>query len=341
MHVCVIGDDLTLLEEFRKTGARVAITPVGRPYTEWGQVRKVLKYIRQHDIDVINSFDLKTLLIAVAAKLRYGRRIKLVHHLISLWDGLRDHHKTLLWRAMRFADVVICNGYAVKDGLIGSRTLRPRVVVVPNGVDCDYFRPRPDLRRIERARLGLEPEHFVLGTVANVRPVKNYPFLLHTMRRVAEHDPRVRLVCVGGGPQLEEMRGLAHQLGLGDKVVFSGQVSDIRPWVATFDAFALCSFKEGCPNALMQAMAMGVASMSSNVGEVPHLTDGGTCGMLFEPTDGDTFFAAITRLVVDDVYRARLALTGRQRMEKHYSNTKMVESYLALFDSAASELQGR
>ncbi|MGH7949843.1 MAG: glycosyltransferase, partial [Candidatus Binataceae bacterium] len=179
VHICVIGDDLTLTDELRKTSAKVAIIPVQRPYTEWGQVRKVVAYIREHDIHIINSFDLKTLLVALAAKLRYGRRIKLVHHLISLWDDLRDHHKQFLWRALRYADLVVCNGYAVREQLIGSRRLKPRVVVVANGVDCEYFRPMPDVRLTERTRLGFAREHFVLGTVANVRPVKNYPLLLH------------------------------------------------------------------------------------------------------------------------------------------------------------------
>lgn len=341
VHICVIGDDLTLLDELRKTRAKVAIIPVRRPYTEWRQVRKILAYIRAHDIHIINSFDLKTLLVALVAKLRYGRRLKLVHHLISLWDDVREHHKKFLWRALRYADMIVCNGYAVREGLIGSRRLKAPVVVVPNGVDCDHFRPLPEVRRTERARLGFTPEHFVLGTVANIRPVKNYPLLLHTTRRVAENYPHVRLVCVGGGPQLEEMRELTHQLGLRDKVVFSGQVTDIRPWVATFDAFALCSFKEGCPNALMQAMAMNIASMSSNVGEVPHLTDRGTCALLFEPTDGETFFAAARRLVGDPEYRTRLAASGRRRMEEHYANEKMIDAYVALFDSAAQELQLR
>jgi len=341
VHVCVIGDDLTLLEQFRKTRASVVIIPIRRPYTEWGQVRKVLAYIRQHDITVVNSFDLKTLLVALAAKLRFWRRTRLVHHLVSLLDGLRDYHKRFLWSALRYTDLVICNGYAVKEYLIGSRTLRPPVVVVPNGVDCEYFRPSPEARLAERARQGFTLDHFVLGTVANVRSVKNYPLLLHTMRRLAGIYPHIRLVCVGGGPQLAEMQGLAQQLGLRDRVVFTGQVTDVRPWVATFDAFALCSFQEGCPNALMQAMAMGVASMSSNVGEVPHLTDGGKCGLLFEPTNGETFFAAISRLVDDEAYRAQLAAAGRERMEKHYSNAKMIDSYVTLFDTASAELQRR
>jgi glycosyltransferase involved in cell wall biosynthesis len=341
VHVCVIGDDLTLLTQLRKSGAKVVIIPIRRPYAEWGQVRKVIAYIREHDIAIINSFDLKTLLVALAAKLRFRKRAQLVHHLVSLWDGLRDYHKRFLWRALHYTDLVICNGYAVKEHLIGSRTLRPRVVVVPNGVDCYFFRPSLEVRLAERARQGYAPDHFVLGTVANVRSVKNYPLLLHTMQRLAATYPHVRLVCVGGGPQLAEMQGLALQLGLRDRVVFTGQVIDVRPWVATFDAFALCSFQEGCPNALMQAMAMGVASMSSNVGEVPHLTDRGKCGLLFEPTDVATFYAALSRLIDDEAYRAHLASAGRKRMEEHYSNAKMIDSYVTLFEAASAELQGR
>jgi glycosyltransferase involved in cell wall biosynthesis len=338
VHLCVIGDDLTLLEEFRKTPARVAIIPVRRPWVEWGKLRRVLAYIRTHDVAIINSFDLKTLLVAVAAKLRFGRRIKLVHHLISLWDGLRDHHKQMVWRSLRYADVVVCNGYAVRDTLIGSKRLKPRVVVVPNGVDAEHFRPMPDVRAAERRRLGFTNEHFVFGTVANVRPVKNYPLLLNTIRRVAERHPNVRLVCVGGGPQLEEMTALAGQLGLADKVVWTGQTTDIRPSVSTFDAFALTSFKEGCPNALMQAMAMGVPSMSSAVGEVPHLTESGQCGLLFDPHNEETCLVAALKLVEDASLRAKLGAAGRQRMLDHYSPTTMIDNYVTLFEDTAAEL---
>ncbi|MGQ0539498.1 MAG: glycosyltransferase family 4 protein, partial [Gemmatimonadaceae bacterium] len=304
-------------------------------------VRKILAYIGEQDISIVNSFDLKTLLVALAAKVRFGRRLRLVHHLISLWDGLRDHHKTLLWNALRYPDVIICNGHAVKTGLIGSRRMRTEVLVIPNGVDCRHFAPDAELRRAEREKLGIAPNEFVLGTVANIRPVKNFPFLLRGMRRLADRYPEARLVCVGGGPQLEEMRALAHSLGVGDAVLFAGQTQDVRPWLATFDAFALCSFKEGCPNALMQAMAMEVASISSDVGEVSHLTDGGTCGLLFHPTDGDTFVRHAARLMEDELYRVRLAQAGRRRMEEHYDGAKMIDAYVTMFAALAGRTDTR
>jgi glycosyltransferase involved in cell wall biosynthesis len=332
LHICVIGDDLTMLEEFQKTRAKITHVPVRRPYAEWGQTRKIANYIREHDIRIVNSFDLKTLLVALSAKLRVRRRLKLVHHLISLWDGVRGHQRTVIWQALRFTDVIVCNGYAVKEGVIGSRRMRVPVLVIANGVDCDHFRPSPELRRGERERLGYTPNDVVLGTVANVRPVKNYPLLLRGMRRLADAFPNVRLLCVGGGPQLAEMRRLADELQLGHIVRFVGQARDVRPWVATFDIFALCSLKEGCPNALMQAMAMGIASVSSDVGEVRHLTNEGSCGLMFPSGDVDTFVAQASKLVRDELYRCRLAQAGRERMQEVYDNPRMINAYAALYE---------
>lgn len=331
VHVCVIGDSLTLLDEFRTAGAKMLLVPVRKPWTEWGQLRRVMDYVRRERIEIINSFDLKTLLVAAAVKLRFGRRVKLVHHLISLWDGLGARHQRVVRAAMRLADVILCNGYAVRDTLIGSRRMKARVEVVPNGVDLEYFRPVPAQRRSERSRLGFSDSDFVFGAVSNVRPVKNYELLLRTMQRLMKQYPHVRLVCVGGGPQLSEMQALAHTLGIGDRVTWTGQVTDIRPYVATFDAYVLTSLKEGCPNSLMQAMAMGVASATARVGEVDYLTDRGRCALVFDVQQPDECFAACAQLVSDDALRARLAAAGHERMRDAFAHARMLNDYITLF----------
>jgi glycosyltransferase involved in cell wall biosynthesis len=90
----------------------------------------------------------------------------------------------------------------------------------------------------------------------------------------------------------------------------------------------------------MQAMAMGVASMSSAVGEVPHLTESGQCGLLFDPNDEETCVATALRLVQDASLRTRLGAAGRERMLNHYSPTTMIDSYVTLFEDTAAELRG-
>jgi glycosyltransferase involved in cell wall biosynthesis len=340
VSICTVDDDdLTLLEELRKTRANVAVVPVRRAYADWRQIAKVVASIGEHQIAIVNSFGLKTLLICLAAKVRYGRRIRAVHHVVDLCEDLRWHQRALMWGAMQCVDVIVCNGHAVKEAIIGSRAVAPRVTIIPNGVDCEHFRSTPELRIAERRRQGFSPADFVLGTVSNIRPVKNYPFLLRTMQRIAAAYPHARLLCVGGGQQLAEMKGLAERLGLSGKVRFTGQANDIRPYVAAMDAFALCSLKEGCPNALLQAMAMSVPTIGSAVGEIPYLLEHGAAGLLIDPTDEDGFFAGVSRLLEDDTYRRTLAQAGRRRVEDKYSVGRMIDQYVGLFDELAAELR--
>lgn len=335
VHVCVVGDDLTLLDEFRRTGAKVVHLPIRRPWTEWRKMSDVLAYIERHEIRVLNSFNLKTLLVCAAAKLRYRSRVRLVHHLISLWDDISPANQRIIWTALRCADRVLCNGQAVKAHVIGARTLAQPVSVIPNGVDADHFRPMPRLRASERARLGLADEHFVVGTIGNIRPVKNIPFLLQAMTRVAAVAPRVRLVCVGGGPQLEEIKQLARSLGLAERVVFTGVVRDVRPMLAAMDAFALCSRQEGNPNVVLQAMAMALPVVSVSVGEVPFVVDDGRSGMLVAPGDEDAFVAAVASLARDPQRCRTLGDAARRRVTERFSASTMIASYAALMTAAA------
>ena len=336
VHVCVVGDDMTLFEEFQKTRAGIVCVPMRRPYAEWGGLRKVCDYVEQHDIRVLNSFDLKTLLVCAAVKLRYGSRVKLVHHVISLWEDVPAHHRAIIWTALKCADQILCNGHAVKERVIGRRRLAAPVSVIPNGVDVDHFRPMPERRAAERARFGWTGDHFVLGTIGNVRPVKNYPFLLRAMAQVAATCPQARLRCVGGGAQLDEMRALARSLGLEDRAVFTGLATDVRPYLAAMDAFALCSLQEGNPNVVLQAMAAAVPVVSVKVGEVPAVVQDETTGLLVDSGDEAAFVAAVARLAADPLLRRSLGDEGRRRVTALYSSARMISGYATLMQQAAA-----
>jgi glycosyltransferase involved in cell wall biosynthesis len=334
-HICVVGDDLTLLDEFRHTPAHVIHIPMARPYLEWGNLQKVFEYVEAHGIRVINSFNLKTLLVGAAARLRFGGRVKLVHHLISLWDDVTPRQRRATWMAMRCADRVLCNGHAVRDGVIGTRVLAAPVSVIPNGVDCDRFRPDAGLRAAERSRLGFTDQHFVVGTVGNARPVKNYPFLLRAMRTLVTTWPDARLLVVGGGPQLEETKSLAQSLGLSAHVRFTGQVKDVWPLFTAMDAFGLTSSHEGNPNVVLQAMAAAVPVVSVTVGEVPAIVEQGRSGLLVAQGDLAGFAGSLAQLAGDPSRRAALGTEGRRRVQASHSSSQMIASYAALMRQAA------
>jgi glycosyltransferase involved in cell wall biosynthesis len=223
----------------------------------------------------------------------------------------------------------------VKEHVIGSRRLAAGVSVIPNGVDCDHFGPTPRERTAARERLALPPEAFVLGTIANIRPVKNYPFLLHAMKRIVDECPRARLLWVGGGSHLRRAQALACELGIADRVIFAGLVKDVRPFLAAMDAFALCSSKEGNPNVVLQAMAMSVPVIAAAVGEVPYLLQEGA-GLPFAAGDETAFRSAVARLAGDETLRKSIGTAGRCLAERTYSSAEMVAGYAALLREAAA-----
>jgi len=133
------------------------------------------------------------------------------------------------------------------------------------------------------------------------------------------------------------MQRMAESLGLGDVVRFTGLAADVRPYLAAMDAFALCSLKEGSPNAVLQAMAMSLPTIASSVGEIPYLLDHGAAGVLIDPTDEDGLVAGVSRFLEDAAYRRAVAEAGRRRAEGTYSIERMISAYHGLFDELAAE----
>ena len=330
VHVCVLGERLELLDELRAAGAHVTVLPMRSAWADWRQTRRLVRHVRDEGIGVVNTFDLKTLLVGAAVRMRLGRRVRLVHHVISFWDDLRPQLRLALGLAVRRADHVVCVAHALREGVMAGRPVSAPVSVIPNGVDERHYRSTPELREAARRRLGAAPDDVVLGTVANFRPVKNYPRLLRAAAAVLARQPRLRLVCVGGGGGLDEARALAARLGIADRVTFPGPVKDVREQLAGFDAFVLASLREGCPNVVLQAMAMGLPVAGAAVGEIPRLHDGAAAGLLFGPTDETAMTAAIERLVADASLRRLLARAGRERVEAEYGLTRMLDGYAAL-----------
>ena len=149
-------------------------------------------------------------------------------------------------------------------------------------------------------------------------------------------SPHARLLCVGGGPQLDETAALAQSLGIGDRVVFTGLARDVRPFMAAMDALVLCSLQEGNPNVVLQAMAMALPVVSVKVGEVPAVVEHGTTGLLVDAGDAVAFLSSMSRLAGDAALRCALGRAGRERVSRLYSAQQMIGRYATLMQQAAA-----
>lgn len=176
------------------------------------------------------------------------------------------------------------------DWLFGAGR-RPSVIYMRNAVDTVMFRWDPAKAEEVRRNLGLA-QATVVGSVGRFEPQKNHAFLLEVFSRVHARIPSARLVLVGTGSRLAEVKRLTSELGLDDAVLFLGARRDVADILLALDVFLFPSLFEGLPVAVVEAQASGLhCILSDAISEEVKLTDNVT----FLPlrTDSNEWAAAV------------------------------------------------
>lgn len=188
--------------------------------------------------------------------------------------------------------------------------LQARTEVIRHGIDVAAVAAHRAYRASVRRELGIEGQ-LVVGTVANLRLTKGWPDLLAAARRVLDDVDGSCFVAVGQGPMEDEVGRLHRRLGLGDRFRLLGYRADAVRVMAGCDVFCLASHQEGLPVVLMEAMALGLPIVATDVGGVGELVADGVHGRLVAPHRPDLLAAALIELLTDETRRASAAAAVR------------------------------
>lgn len=165
-------------------------------------------------------------------------------------------------------DQVTAVSHAVADSHLAARMVsKARLLVLPNGVDVEAWRPDASVRQTVRRELGIGNE-FLWFAAGRLDPVKDYPTLLRAMARVpdpARPPEPARLVVAGAGPLQGELTRLCMSLGLEKRVTFLGFTPGVRRWMQASDGFVLSSRWEGLPMGLLEAAACALPAIATDV----------------------------------------------------------------------------
>ena len=153
------------------------------------------------------------------------------------------------------------------------------------------------------------------------------------VRFVAQIQPRDWKLClIGNGPHLNEVKRVATELGIKDKMVFPGVVGNLEAYYRKSSIFAFTSVSEGFPNALGEAMSAGLACISFDCEAGPsELIQDGINGFLVPENDHDRYLQKLTLLVEDESLREKLGVKARASIEK-YSTEKIGQMFLDFFN---------
>ena len=199
-----------------------------------------------------------------------------------------------------------------------------KLVVSRLGVDPQVFGPRSVRERADT---------FEILCVGRLTPAKGQHILIDAIRSLVDQGRRVRLRIIGAGPDGPSLKKSAADLCDSEVVIFEGAVNQdrIRDFYAAADVFCLPSFAEGIPVALMEAMAMEIPCVSTQIAGIPELIRNGMDGLLVAASDVEGLSEALARLMDEPALRERLGRNGRTRVLQHYNLQSSVEKLAAIF----------
>lgn len=295
-------------------------------------VRRLAKLLQRQRPIVLQSFLFHANLVS-----RCAARLAGVPHVLS---GVRVAERGSRWhlwldRATRvLVERYVCVSQDVArfTGL-RLRVPRERIVVIPNGVDCDRL---ANTAPADLTALGLPPGRKAVLYVGRLEPQKGVTELIqHSPRWLAklpEHD----LLLVGAGPLDDHLKQLARRLGVAERVHFAGWRAEVPAVIRASDLVVLPSRWEGMPNAVLEAMAAATAVVSTDVEGVRELLGDAAEGQIVAAGDYEAFSERIVTLILDDRERAGLA-AHNALTAKQFGLQTMVSAYERLFTELGRE----
>jgi glycosyltransferase involved in cell wall biosynthesis len=210
------------------------------------------------------------------------------------------------------------------------------VSVIPYGIDLGQFDPasHPRAQRPSDARL-------VVGTMSRLSPEKGLEYLLRATALLRDRGTDVDVVVAGEGPSRDELKALATALKLDERVTFPGEVrhEDVPGVLAGLDIFAMPSTWEGFGVSALEASAMKLPVVASDIHGIPDVVIDGETGLLVPPADPAALADAIERLARDEGLRKRMGEAGRAYVAREYrweDNARLME---ALYDEMTASFE--
>lgn len=314
-----------LEREFGARGVPAQTLPVRHtsPRAAWALRRALQETVATHLV-VDKARDVRNGALATL-----GRGIPIVYSVSTPVPSVEPHTR-LAFRAVR-RTVFLTDGLARAALARAPFMRRAPWSVIPNGVDCEVFRPDPEAARAFRARWRVSEAAPLLIGVGALEVEKRWDLLLEALARMP--GPQPPLILCGTGSREAALREQAGRLRL--DVRFAGQL----PTEALVGAYSAATVvvhtrpDEVFSLALLEALACGAPIVAANGGGTAELI--GEAGVLVAPGDGAAFARALGALLENGDRRVALGSAARERALERYSQARMVQDYLALLQSLA------
>jgi glycosyltransferase involved in cell wall biosynthesis len=339
----------THMAPLREKGLRCVDLPISRSMNikdHWRSYRCLSRWLKEEHFDIIHVHTPIASLIGRVAAARRGVPIRLyTAHGFYFHDDMpalkRCFHIGLerfgaLFHHYLFTQSDEDRQAAVRLGLAKPDTVR----TIGNGVDMQRFDPgrfsaadRAEMRR----SLGLEPEHTVLTIIARLVREKGYLELLPAFAELARSRPYLRLLVIGGALESDHddstdaIETQIETLSIRDKIVFAGHRTDIPELLNASDLYTLPSWREGMPRSIIEAMAMGLPVVATDIRGCREEIVDGQSGLLVPVRDAEKLSEALARLIDSPALRGEYGRAASERARTLYDEDLVFQRQLEIY----------
>ena len=315
-----------------------------------GRLVRVRKIIRTERPDVIQTVLFHSDIVGRLAAI--GTPAKVISRLVNTdYDKIRVHDPNIRpfrflmarlidsWTARHLTHQIYANSNAVKTAAMRDLGIyTEKITVLKESRDASRLgQPSCQRRNRARIRLGLDENQEVLVNIGRQDYQKGQRYLLEAMSMLVSTHPRLVLLMAGRtGDVSGELERLRDRLGLKERVHFLGHREDVPEILASADMFVFPSFYEGLPGAVIEAMALGLPIVASDIDPVRETVEEGRNALLVKPASPDELASAIERLLEDRMTAQAFGRRGREIFDERFTLEQSMPRLLAFYRQVVS-----
>ena len=206
-----------------------------------------------------------------------------------------------------------------------------RTSTIHNGIDCQTFRPRPELRDQVRRQWDLPGDAFVIAGIGRLTYQKNFALFLEVAASVLRLHPEAFFVLAGTGEDEPALRDQASGLGIAERVRFLGFVADMSALYPALDLLLLTSRYEGLPITILEAMAVGIPIVASKLDGIAEVLADGKEAALVPSGEAPAFSSRLCALIESPAQARQYTDAALAKVRAHYSAERMTRNVEAIY----------
>ena len=333
--VCCITRGGPLEEDLRKLGIEYHIL-YKRFKLDFTVIFRLIRLIRQKKTDLVHTWNFTANAWGRVSAWIAGVPVVIAEEHGTFYSSLR-HQIFVDKLLLKCTDKIITVSDNLKES-VGRIEKIPyeKIIAIHNGIDINEFSTSINNTNLKN-ELKIDRECPVVGIVARLDSVKDHETFLRAAEYIIKEMPEVRFLIVGDGELRGKLEFLAGEIGLREKVIFTGFRRDINNILPFIDIFVLCSISEALGIAILEAMACSKPVVATNVGGIPEGVKNEETGILVAPENPEALAKGIIRLLRNKEEARRMGLAGRRRVEQYFDINLKVKKVEEIYDELIGE----